>query len=85
MAKKTEVEKRSFEDIIKEINEIVEGLERGNLEIEESLVHYSKGADSIAEARKILSDAKARLETLMSEKGGELVIADSATESFLKD
>lgn len=47
-----------FEDLLKELNEIVQALESGELSLEESIEKYKKGMELSALCKKKLLEAK---------------------------
>ena len=51
----------SFEEAMKELENIVAALERGEVSLEDSLKLYEKGVGLVREANKLLSDAKERI------------------------
>lgn len=61
-----ENEKRTFEDLLAGIDEILRKLESDDLELEESLKLYEQGMNSYREAHEKLGAARARLARLVS-------------------
>ena len=47
-----------FEQLLKELEQIVKDLESGNLSLEESIANYQKGIEISNECKKMLEDAK---------------------------
>ena len=47
-----------FEDLLKELNEIVAELEKGELSLEESIEKYKRGIELSSKCKKQLEDAK---------------------------
>ncbi len=54
----------SFEQALGELEKIVEGLERGNVALEESISHYERGEKLREHCQKLLSAAEARVEKI---------------------
>ena len=54
-------EERSFEKILKDIEEQVSKLEKGNMPLEEAIESYKQGVGTIAELRARLADAKLQI------------------------
>ena len=52
------MENRKFEDLLKELQEVVETLESGKLSLEESVELYQKGMKLSLECKKRLDAAK---------------------------
>ncbi len=68
-----DVKSLSFEDALKQLEEIVARLERGQVELEESISIYERGAALKAHCEKKLKDAQARIE--------KIVVGDGAAVS----
>lgn len=51
----------SFEEAMRELENIVAALERGDVSLKDSLKLYEKGVGLVREANKLLSDAKERI------------------------
>ncbi len=47
-----------FEDLLKELNEIVAELEKGELSLDESIEKYKRGIELSSKCKKQLEDAK---------------------------
>lgn len=47
-----------FEELLKELEEIVKELESGELSLDDSIKKYQKGIELSAECKKMLEDAK---------------------------
>lgn len=52
------MQNKKFEELLKELNDIVESLEKGELSLEESVEKYQTGLLLSAECRKRLDEAK---------------------------
>ncbi len=76
MAKKA---KASFENNIRRLEQIVAGLEEGDVELDKSLKLYEEGAKLIDACRKQLAEAETRIEKIRP-KGDQL-----ETEPFEPD
>ncbi|MBN1503746.1 MAG: exodeoxyribonuclease VII small subunit [Candidatus Eisenbacteria bacterium] len=55
---------RTFEQALGRLEELVDGLERGNLSLEESLAYFEEGTRLIQECTSMLEAAEARLQKL---------------------
>jgi exodeoxyribonuclease VII small subunit len=62
----------SFGDALAELDQVVAGLESGQLELEESLVRYERGVALVRALQAKLADAQQRVSMLI----GELEAAD---------
>ncbi len=58
-----------FEKALERLNEIVEDLERGNLNLDESLKVYEEGVKLIKLCTKRLNEAQKKIEILVKEEG----------------
>jgi len=54
----------SFEDALKELESIVQRLERGDVPLDDSIALYTRGEALRAQCQKRLADAEARIEKL---------------------
>ncbi len=65
--------KKSFADYLNEIEEIVENLESGEIDIDKAIEEYEKAMDLIEKCKKILNESKLKIEVLKkkTEKGWE--------------
>lgn len=52
------MENKKFEELLKELQEVVNSLESGKLSLEESVEYYKKGMELSLECQKRLEDAK---------------------------
>lgn len=59
-------EKRTFEEILEDIENQVARLEKGNLPLEEAIESYKKGVETVAELRSRLADAKLQISEIQS-------------------
>lgn len=64
------VESLSFEDALKELEQIVGDLERGEVELARSIEIYERGAALKAHCEKLLKQAEARVEKIRIGEGG---------------
>ena len=70
MAAKSELDRLSFEEALKQLEEIVARLESGRVELEESIAIYERGAALKAHCERKLKDAEARIEKIVIGAGG---------------
>lgn len=63
------MENKTFEQLIKELQEIVNNLESGNLSLEDSVEAYQKGMTISLECKKRLDQAKEVVVKKATEKG----------------
>jgi len=74
MAKKTDhgdVEQLSFEKALKELEQIVDRLERGDVELEESIAIYERGEALKARCDLLLKQAEAKVEKITLDADGK--------------
>jgi exodeoxyribonuclease VII small subunit len=67
---------KSFESSLRELEEIVEQLEAGDLSLEESLVLFERGVQLSRECQKRLDDAERRVEVLLKNQDGTFRTAE---------
>lgn len=65
---KTEIDKMSFEEAIKELTNIVGKIEQGQIPLQDSLEQYEKGMALIKQCRTILQKAEERIEKITKEE-----------------
>ena len=68
MAKKTP-EKPDFEASLKELETLVETMEKGDLSLEDSLSHFERGVQLSRTCQQALKDAEQKVEVLMQKSG----------------
>jgi exodeoxyribonuclease VII small subunit len=64
--------KKSFEDALKELEELVSKLEKGSLTLDESIDAFQKGITLTKYCNKILEDMEKKI-TVLQEKEGKTV------------
>lgn len=63
---------KTFEDAIKELKEIIEKLESGNLPLEDSIKLFQEGTELISFSHKKLNEIRKKVEILLEDKDGEI-------------
>ena len=66
-----EIKKLSFEEAISELEQIVEDLERGDIELEDSISIYEKGVILKAHCEAKLKTAKMKIDKIISHPDGD--------------
>ena len=66
----TDITMLSFEDALKELETIVDRLEKGDVELEGSIAIYERGEALRAHCDKLLRSAEARVEKITLNKDG---------------
>ncbi|MCZ8156983.1 MAG: exodeoxyribonuclease VII small subunit [Leptospira sp.] len=69
----TEKKSISFEDALRELEDIAEKLEKGQLSLEESIKAYEKGMELKKICSDRLSEAEAKIEFLAKGQNGEII------------
>jgi len=64
--------KERYEDILKQVEEAVRGLESGTLGLEESIDRYEAGMTALNRCKQILDQMEKRIEQLVQQKDGTL-------------
>ena len=72
MAKRTQTPPKSFEEALRELEEILAEIENGELGLEESLVKYERGNFLIHHCRGVLGSAEKQIELLSRSTDGGL-------------
>ncbi|MHC4687603.1 MAG: exodeoxyribonuclease VII small subunit [Planctomycetota bacterium] len=65
---KSDIEKLTFEEAIKELTNIVGKIEQGQIPLQDSLEQYEKGMALIKHCRTILQKAEKRIEKISKEE-----------------
>lgn len=69
--------KPSFEEALKQLEEITARIERGEIGLEESITQYEKGMSLVKQCRDILAKAEHKIQQLQEKSDGALT-----TKSF---
>ena len=81
MGDQTSVENLSFEDALKELETIVEKLEGGDVELEESIKIYERGAALKAHCLGKLKNAQLKVEQIVLNQDGDVSMTPVSAES----
>jgi exodeoxyribonuclease VII small subunit len=72
MADQTDLQKLSFEDALRELEAIVQKLERGDVPLDDSIALYTRGEALRTQCQARLADAEARIEKLTVGANGQI-------------
>ena len=72
MAKKPQAAPKSFEDALRELEQILAEIEGGEVGLEDSLLRYERGNFLIQHCRTILAGAEKQIEILSKQTDGEI-------------
>jgi exodeoxyribonuclease VII small subunit len=78
---KSNMNKLSFEDAIKELTAIVSKIEQGQIPLQDSLQQYERGMELIKHCRGILQQAELRIEKISKEEECEKDLQDDEEEA----
>ena len=67
-----EINKLSFEKAMEELCEIVESLESGNIDLEKSIEHYTRGSHLKSHCQKKLDEAVLKLDEIKVSPDGKI-------------
>ncbi|OGW74828.1 MAG: exodeoxyribonuclease VII small subunit [Omnitrophica bacterium RBG_13_46_9] len=73
-----------FEEALKRLEDVVEGLESGDLPLEDSLAKYEEGVRLIRVCQKKLEQAKKKIEILVKTKDGKVRLEPFEEETAKK-
>jgi exodeoxyribonuclease VII small subunit len=62
----------TFEEQIKQLEEIVDKLERGDLPLEDSVKMFEKGIELSGDCKKQLEEAEGKVQILLKQRSGEM-------------
>lgn len=63
--------KKSFEEQIQELEKIINELENGNLNLDDSVIKFEEGMKISKECNKMLEDAEKKITILLNDENGE--------------
>ena len=63
--------KKSFEEQIQELEKIINALENGNLNLDDSVVKFEEGMKISKECNKMLENAEKKITILLNDENGE--------------
>ncbi len=72
------IEKMTFEDAMKELENLVESLDKGDVSLDEAIAAYDRGSQLKDHCQKKLNEAKMKVETIQS-SGDSNVIPNKLT------
>jgi exodeoxyribonuclease VII small subunit len=87
MAKKQQTPPKNFEEALRELEQILNEIESGEIGLEQSLLKYERGNFLIQHCRGVLGAAEKQIEVLGKGQSGELVVesAEGEPEKALPD
>ncbi len=72
--------KKSFEEQISELEKIINELENGNLNLDDSVVKFEEGMKISKECSKMLENAEKKITILLNDENGEVKEEDFNVE-----
>mgnify|MGYP005674369475 FL=1 len=77
------LEKMTFEDAMKELENLVDALDKGDVSLDEAIAAYDRGSQLKDHCQKKLNEAKMKVETIQS--SGESNVIPNKLTSFDPD
>ena len=77
------LEKMTFEDAMKELENLVDALDKGDISLDEAIAAYDRGSQLKDHCQKKLNEAKMKVETIQS--SGESNVIPNKLTSFDPD
>lgn len=74
-----------FEDAMDQLNEIIQGLESGDVKLSESVEKFELGSQLAKHCKKLLDDAETRINAIKIDKMGEIISKQSLDHSDESD
>ena len=71
----------SFEQSLKELENLVDKMEQGDLSLEESLQHFERGVQLTRACQQALKVAEQKVEALLKKNGQEVVVPFDSEET----
>jgi exodeoxyribonuclease VII small subunit len=76
--KKSDLESMVFEDAMRELEELVEAMEDGEIPLNDLIDKYERGAGLLKVCQKRLTDAELRIEMIRKKNDGTVVTTDAS-------
>ena len=67
------LEKMSFEEAMKELEKLVDALDKGDVSLDEAIAAYDRGSQLKDHCQKKLNEAKMKVETIQSTDDGKVI------------
>jgi len=77
--------KLTFEEALTRLEEIVTGIESGEVPLEESIAKYAEGTELIKQCRSILAAAEKKIQLLAAGPDGSLAVEGELPEADLDE
>ena len=68
------LEKMTFEDAMKELENLVDALDKGNVSLDEAIAAYDRGSQLKDHCQKKLNEAKMKVETIQSSGESNVIL-----------
>lgn len=75
----------SFEEALKELEQIVRKLEEGRVPLEDAVKDYERGAVLKEQCDRLLRNARLKIQEIMQTKEGEVSIQPSGLQELVKE
>ena len=69
----SDIKKLKFEQAIQELEEIVDNLESGNIDLDKSIEYYTRGSQLKSHCQNMLDDAVLKLEEIQVSNDGKIL------------
>ena len=69
----TELEKLTFEEAMKELEKLVDSLDKGDVSLDEAIAAYDRGSQLKDYCQKKLHEAKMKVETIQSSENNDTI------------
>ena len=73
------LEKMSFEDAMKELEKLVDSLDKGDVSLDEAIKAYDRGSQLKEYCEKKLNEAKMKIETIQSSDKEDIIVDQLTT------
>ncbi len=74
-----------FEDAMDQLNDIIQGLESGDIKLSESVEKFELGSQLAKHCKKLLDDAETRINAIKIDKMGEIISKQALDHSDESD
>ena len=69
----SDISKLDFEEAMDQLNEIIEGLESGDVKLSESVEKFEYGSKLAKHCKELLENAESRIKAIKIDKKGEII------------
>jgi|TARA_B110000444_G_C18818292_1_gene586329 exodeoxyribonuclease VII small subunit len=81
----SEIDNLEFEEAMEKLNEIIQGLESGEVKLSQSVEKFELGAQLAKHCKKLLDDAETRINIIKISESGNIVSSSELSKADQSD